>query len=198
LAARRFGGVGAGKAVNMHRHLRFIVKRRKVLIGDWPLHGITSRKRMRQEIAFAKTKRRSSKEFTASSVVVVHSRHKGVVFTVVPAVVGVVPTIAYHCVGVPILRFLFERPTTLHDRNAQPRPGEGTGNSAAPHACPDDNAVVMRYHNTCSVRAIMSFCVSGERVLKNAEYPATRTTKSRWFSGCCCASINVSRSTTLY
>ena len=45
---------------------------------------------------------------------------------------------------------------------------------------------------------IISSCVFLESTLKKALYPATRTIKSLWFSGCFCASIKVSLETMLY
>ena len=53
-------------------------------------------------------------------------------------------------------------------------------------------------YSVCSVRAMISSWVSGDRAVKNAEYPATRTTKSRYWSGCFFASSSVSRDTMLY
>ena len=44
----------------------------------------------------------------------------------------------------------------------------------------------------------ISSCVFLESTLKKALYPATRTIKSLWFSGCFCASIKVSLETMLY
>ena len=41
----------------------------------------------------------------------------------------------------------------------------------------------------CSVRAMISFCTPGCSLVKNALKPATRTTRSRYFSGCFCASL---------
>ena len=54
------------------------------------------------------------------------------------------------------------------------------------------------YINDCSVLPIISSCVFLESTLKKALYPATRTIKSLWFSGCFCASIKVSLETMLY
>lgn len=38
----------------------------------------------------------------------------------------------------------------------------------------------LKGYSVCSVRAMISSWVSGDRAVKNAEYPATRTTKSRY------------------
>lgn len=54
------------------------------------------------------------------------------------------------------------------------------------------------YTKDCSVLPIISSCVFLESTLKKALYPATRTIKSLWFSGCFCASIKVSLETMLY
>lgn len=54
-----------------------------------------------------------------------------------------------------------------------------------------------RSYSVCSVRSMMSSCVCRDSTLKNALYPATRTIRSRCFSGCACASRSVSRLTTL-
>ena len=54
------------------------------------------------------------------------------------------------------------------------------------------------YIKDCSVLPIISSCVFLESTLKKALYPATRTIKSLWFSGCFCASIKVSLETMLY
>ena len=60
------------------------------------------------------------------------------------------------------------------------------------------NLFTFSYIKDCSVLPIISSCVFLESTLKKALYPATRTIKSLWFSGCFCASIKVSLETMLY
>ena len=58
--------------------------------------------------------------------------------------------------------------------------------------------IINKSYKVCSVLPIISSCVFLESTLKKALYPATRTMRSLCFSGCFCASINVSLETILY
>ncbi len=61
-----------------------------------------------------------------------------------------------------------------------------------------NNFIFLISYNVCSLLPIISSCVFLLSTLKNAEYPATRTMRSVCFSGCFCASSNVSLETILY
>ena len=56
---------------------------------------------------------------------------------------------------------------------------------------------VLLIHNLCSVLAMIAFCRSSVKVTKKALYPATFTTRSRYFSGSFWAALSVSEETTL-